>query len=133
MSLSCYMLFLASLLRGEEYERVETMNVPNYLLGPWAAYLLDEDGFAYSGVEEIDEDRREDEEFQVAIVRRSGMPKLVGDRRYRMAGFVVPGDLIWVVEDELKLPGDDHLPGAAAWLQRAQAMATGLNLIGGTN
>jgi hypothetical protein len=106
------------------------MTAPDHLQGPWAAYLLDEDGFAYSCVEEIHADRR-DEEFQVAIVRRSATPKPTGFGEFRVAGFTVPGDLIWVLETELGLQGDDRLLGAASWLQRAQAMAAGLNQVGG--
>lgn len=105
------------------------MTAPEHLQGPWAAFLLDEDGFAYSCVEEIAADRR-NEEFQVAIVRRSASPKPVGFGEFRVAGFTVPADLIWVREDELGLAGNDSFLGAAAWLERAQAMAAGLNAVG---
>jgi hypothetical protein len=103
--------------------------IPDHLRGPWAAYLLDEDGFAFRSA---DQARTESPgtEFQVAIVRRTGEPKQVGDRR-RLPGFVFPRDLIWIAEEELPLDGDDQLLGAGDLLRRADAMAYGLNAFGG--
>lgn len=103
--------------------------IPDYLAGPWQAYLLDEDGYAYRTINEAEADNGPDGEYQVVIVRRSAMPD--PDRDMRMPGTTIPGDLIWVVQDELPLVADDTYEMAGVHLARAKAMATGLNAVSG--
>lgn len=117
----------------------DIMDVPDHLQGPWAAYLIDEDGFAYGSLNEVQAAGFDDGlRFQVVIARRTGMPKQVswaraGSIRWlRLPGFIVSGDIICLddSDDGLPLQGDDRFLGAAAWMDRALAAAAGLNLAG---
>src|SRR5688500_9889415 len=107
------------------------MSIPDHLQGLWTAYLVDEDGFAYRSTQaaERDDDSRW---FQVAILRRSALPVRAGAGR-RIPADIVTGDLIWIAEEELPLHSEDVYERAGTHLERAQAMAAGLNAAGGTS
>lgn len=98
----------------------------DFLAGPWFAYLLDEDGFAYDSVRNVEANGDLEGEFQVAIVRRSATPK-DGTGMHRIPRTTVPGDIIWIREEELPLEADDQNDRAVSHLIRAHAMAAGLN------
>lgn len=112
------------------------MSIPDHLAGPWTAYLLDEDGFAYTSAGAAAASRADElYEFQVAIVRRSATPKPVGAGQIRLCPMSMERDIIWVAEDPLPLLDNDRYPaavtafGAAGVLDRAVAMARGLNAV----
>lgn len=98
--------------------------IPKHLQGPWGAFLLDEEGYAYQGTDELDE--TDWEGLQVVIVRATAMPTVRREDALRIPRTHDGDDLIWVVQDETFL-GD--LDQARIWIERARAMAAGLNSV----